>query len=55
VQFPLCISIDPWNFELQVKILSMNIKNNSNSYGNFIKQKVFCPHLPYSHQVPNGT
>jgi hypothetical protein len=29
MQFPLCISIDPWSFKLQVKILWMNINNNS--------------------------
>jgi hypothetical protein len=47
--FPLCISIDPWSFKLQVKILWMNIKNNSKSYGNSLKQKIVCPHPPYSH------
>jgi hypothetical protein len=41
-------SIDPWSFKLQVKILSMNIKNNSKFYGNFKKQKIFCQHAPYS-------
>jgi hypothetical protein len=40
-QFPLSISIDLWNFKLQVKILWTNIENNSNFYGNFIKQKYF--------------
>jgi hypothetical protein len=38
-------SIYPWSFKLQVKILSMNIKNNSKFYGNFKKQKIFSMHL----------
>ncbi len=51
LRFPLCISIDPWSFKLDIKILWTNIKNSSKFYGNFIKQKIFCPH----HLIPIGS